>query len=46
MIINSGDGLKTLNAVASAAPADAPIRPSLAAFNELEARRAAKAAAA
>jgi threonine synthase len=46
VIINSGDGLKTLNAVASAAPADAPIAPSLAAFNELEARRAAQASAA
>jgi threonine synthase len=46
VIINSGDGLKTLDAVASAAPTDAPIRPSLAAFNELEARRAAKASAA
>jgi threonine synthase len=46
VIINSGDGLKTLDAVASSAPTDAPIPPSLAAFTELEARRAAKAGAA
>jgi threonine synthase len=32
VIINSGDGLKTLGAVAGAAPVPAPIKPSLAAF--------------
>jgi len=36
VIINSGDGLKTLGAVAGASPAPAPIRPTLAAFRELE----------
>jgi threonine synthase len=39
VIINSGDGLKTLDAVASAVPAVTPIRASLAAFAELESRR-------
>jgi threonine synthase len=39
VIINSGDGLKTLDAVASAVPAVTPIRASLAAFAELEAQR-------
>jgi threonine synthase len=37
VIINSGDGLKTLDAVAAAMPARTPIRPTLAAFAELEA---------
>ena len=36
VIINSGDGLKTLDAVASAVPAIVPIRASLEAFAELE----------
>jgi threonine synthase len=44
VIINSGDGLKTLDAVASAAPAGPPIRPRLADFEALEARRAGAAA--
>ena len=35
VIINSGDGLKTLNAVAGAAPVPDPIKPSLAAFTSL-----------
>jgi threonine synthase len=39
VIINSGDGLKTLDAVASVVPAVTPIRASLAAFAELESRR-------
>ncbi len=39
VIINSGDGLKTLDAVAPAVPALTPIRASLAAFAELESRR-------
>jgi threonine synthase len=46
VIINSGDGLKTLDAVASAVPAITPIRASLEAFAELESRRDAKAGAA
>ncbi len=32
VIINSGDGLKTLDAVSAVAPAPAPIRPTLDAF--------------
>ena len=44
VIINSGDGLKTLDAVASAAPAEPPIRPRLADFEAFEARRAGAAA--
>jgi len=44
VIINSGDGLKTLDAVASAAPAGPPIRPRLADFEAFEARRAGAAA--
>ena len=36
VIINSGDGLKTLDAVASALPAMAPIRPTLEAFAAAE----------
>ena len=36
VIINSGDGLKTLDAVAGSAAVAGPIRPSLAAFAELE----------
>jgi threonine synthase len=35
VIINSGDGLKTLDAVAGAAPAATPISPTLEAFGEL-----------
>ncbi len=35
VIINSGDGLKTLNAVTGALPAREPIKPSLAAFTSL-----------
>ena len=44
VIINSGDGLKTLDAVASVAPAGPPIRPRLADFEAFEARRAGAAA--
>jgi threonine synthase len=44
VIINSGDGLKTLDAVASSAPAGPPIRPRLADFEAFEARRAGAAA--
>jgi threonine synthase len=36
VIINSGDGLKTLDAVAGSIPAVRPIRPTLQAFVELE----------
>ncbi|HUA29505.1 MAG TPA: threonine synthase [Streptosporangiaceae bacterium] len=36
VIINSGDGLKTLDAVAGTAASVSPIRPSLTAFQELE----------
>jgi threonine synthase len=36
VIINSGDGLKTLDAVAGSVPAVGPIRPTLQAFAELE----------
>jgi threonine synthase len=38
VIINSGDGLKTLDAVAdgAAGPATAPIRPTMAAFRAFE----------
>ncbi len=46
VIINSGDGLKTPGAVASAIPAITPIRASLQAFAELESLRAATAGAA
>jgi len=46
VIINSGDGLKTLDAVAAAFPAATPIRASLAAFAELESHRPGKAATA
>ena len=46
VIINSGDGLKTLDAVAAAFPAVTPIRASLAAFAELESHRPGKAATA
>jgi len=42
VIINSGDGLKTLDAVASAAPSDPPIRATLAAFAEFESSRSGK----
>ena len=34
MIINSGDGLKTLDAVAAAVDVPAPIRPNLEAFQQ------------
>ncbi len=46
VIINSGDGLKTLDAVASACPPAIPIRASLRAFAELESLRSADAGAA
>jgi threonine synthase len=46
VIINSGDGLKTLDAVASATPAVTPIRASLQAFAESESLRSAAAGAA
>ncbi len=36
VIINSGDGLKTLDAIAGSLPAVHPIRPTLAAFAEFE----------
>jgi threonine synthase len=36
VIINSGDGLKTLDAVADAAPTPAAIRPTLSAFRLFE----------
>jgi threonine synthase len=41
VIINSGDGLKTLDAVAGALTAPAPIRPTLEAFVALEVGRSA-----
>jgi len=34
VIINSGDGLKTLDAIAGAVDVPAPIRPTLEAFTE------------
>jgi threonine synthase len=40
VIINSGDGLKTLDAVAGADPTPPPIRPTLAAFRAFEDSRA------
>ena len=46
VIINSGDGLKTLDAVAAAFPAVTPIRANLAAFAEFESRRPGTAATA
>jgi threonine synthase len=46
VIINSGDGLKTLDAVAPVIPAVTPIRASLAAFAELESQRSRTAGAA
>ena len=46
VIINSGDGLKTLDAVASVIPAVTPILASLAAFAELESQRSRTAGAA
>jgi threonine synthase len=46
VIINSGDGLKTLDAVAAAFPAITPIRANLAAFAEFESRRPGTAATA
>ena len=36
VIINSGDGLKTLDAIAGSVPPDTPIRPTLEAFASLE----------
>jgi threonine synthase len=36
VIINSGDGLKTLDAIAGSVPSDTPIRPTLEAFAALE----------
>jgi threonine synthase len=44
VIINSGDGLKTLDAVAPTIPALAPIRPTLEAFAALEAAAPSPAA--
>jgi threonine synthase len=44
VIINSGDGLKTLDAVAPTIPAQAAIRPTLADFTALEATFAAREA--
>jgi threonine synthase len=41
VIINSGDGLKTLDAVAAAMPGLTPIRPTLEAFAQLETSRKA-----
>jgi threonine synthase len=41
VIINSGDGLKTLDAVAAAMPGLIPIRPTLEAFAQLETSRKA-----
>jgi threonine synthase len=46
VIINSGDGLKTLDAVAAAVPAVVPIRASLQAFAERESLRSREAGAA
>ena len=46
VIINSGDGLKTLDAVAAAVPVVVPIRASLQAFAERESLRSAEAGAA
>ena len=46
VIINSGDGLKTLDAVAAATPAVRPIRASLQAFEESESLRSRAAGAA
>jgi len=46
VIINSGDGLKTLGAVAAGAPVVTPIRASLQAFAEAESLRSAAAGAA
>ncbi len=46
VIINSGDGLKTLDAVAAAVPAVVPIRASLQAFAERESLRTREAGAA
>jgi hypothetical protein len=41
VIINSGDGLKTLNAIVDAVPVPEPIKPSVAAFTKLYDSRAA-----
>jgi threonine synthase len=46
VIINSGDGLKTLDAVAATVPAVVPIRASLQAFAERESLRSREAGAA
>jgi threonine synthase len=43
VIINSGDGLKTLDAVAGSVPAVTPIRPTLKAFAALESSTVARA---
>ena len=42
VIINSGDGLKTLNAIVDAVPVPEPIKPSLAAFTKLYDSRSAR----
>jgi threonine synthase len=42
VIINSGDGLKTLNAIVDAVPVPEPIKPSLAAFTSLYEARSAE----
>ena len=42
VIINSGDGLKTLNAIVDAVPVPEPIKPSLAAFTRLYESRLAE----
>jgi threonine synthase len=42
VIINSGDGLKTLNAIVDAVPVPEPIKPSLAAFTNLYEARSAE----
>jgi threonine synthase len=46
VIINSGDGLKTLDAVAGSADPVSPIRPTLQAFAELESSNHARKAVA
>jgi threonine synthase len=45
VIINSGDGLKTLDAVAGSLPVASPIRPTLQAFTDFESSLPRKAVA-